>query len=502
MIIVLPAVIGLTTPAPARETRFDESANLPFVENRPTKETADALRDELRFQRATQSYLWALPLINTLGMKTGSEKVFGAGYNVLPIWKKRIDAKTLITTPNSDLLYAMSYVDLGKDGPLVMEAPPMLQGILLDFWQRPIPVDGGRFFGDVGLVGPDGGKGGRFLLLPPGYKGPVPEGYFVYRSATNNVFIFLRGFYEDPKNLTQAVAHLERTKIYPLNGAAGAKPMTFPDASGVPADMLPISDGSVFDHLKKLVDSEDADLADPDALGTLAAIGIIKGRPFNPDAHTRRILDQAAKTAYKISRVVGFEETVGGRSFRVYPDRRWLNPMADATPDNPKGSFADFSFKRTPGGYMDLDMRIWFFTNYYSISPGMSSQSPGQGAKYMIAFTDNEGRPLSGGGNYRLNLPPDIPAANFWSVTLYDAENGSGLANGRPFPSLGSRDKPVRNADGSTDLYLGPKTPQSKEANWLATVPGKGYFAVIRLYGPTQAAIDKSWKPGDIEIVK
>ena len=161
-----------------------------------------------------------MPLINTLGMQVGSEKAFGAGYNVLPIWKKRLDAKTLVTTPNSDVLYAMSYVDLGKDGPLVMEAPPELQGILDDYWQRPIPVDGGKFAGDVGLFGPDGGKGGKFLMLPPGYKGAVPEGYYVYRSATNNVFVFLRGFYEDPKNLTPAVEHLEKTKIYPLNGEA------------------------------------------------------------------------------------------------------------------------------------------------------------------------------------------------------------------------------------------------------------------------------------------
>ena len=255
---------------------WDEVSDLPFVENRPTKETAQALRDELLFQRATQTYLWALPLINTLGMKCGSEKVFGAGYNVLPIWKKRLDAKTLVTTPNSDVIYAMSYVDLGKDGPLVFEAPPKLQGILLDFWQRPIPVDGGKFFGDVGLPGPDGGKGGKFLLLPPGYKGAVPEGYFVYRSATNNVFIFLRSFYEDPKNLTPAVALIEQSKIYPLNGEANAKPMKFPDASGVPSNMLPASDGSAFDQLKQLVDSEGANLADPDALGMLARMGKLR----------------------------------------------------------------------------------------------------------------------------------------------------------------------------------------------------------------------------------
>lgn len=142
----------------AEIARFEALSGLPFSENRPTPETVRTLRDELLFQRATQAYLWALPLINTLGMKVGSEKTFGAGYNVLPVWKKRLDAKTLVTTPNSDVIYAMGYVDLGKDGPLVFEAPPNLQGILLDAWQRPIPVDGGTFFGDVGLPGPDAGR--------------------------------------------------------------------------------------------------------------------------------------------------------------------------------------------------------------------------------------------------------------------------------------------------------------------------------------------------------
>jgi hypothetical protein len=506
-IFITAALVGalamsrLTTQALAQETHFDKMANLPFAEGRPTKETAQILRDQLLFQRATQTYLWALPLINTLGMQVGSEKTFGAGYNVLPIWKQRLDAKTLVTTPNSDVLYAMSYVDLGKDGPLVMEAPPMLQGVLLDYWQRPIPVDGGKFFGDVGLAGPDAGKGGKFLLLPPAYKGSVPEGYFVYRSATNNVFIFLRGFFEDPKNLTPAVDHLERTKIYPLNDEAGAKPMKFPDSSGVPVNMLPISDGSAFDQLKLLLDREGDNLAGPDWLGMLAAIGIVKGQPFTPDALTREIFDWAAKTGYDTSRVLGFEEVVGGLSYMVYPDRHWTNPFADGTPSKPLGA-VNTSWMNTDGGYLALDARINFFTNYYSISPGMFSYTSGKGANYLIAFTDSEGAPLLGGNNYRLSLPPNIPAEIFWSVTLYDAENSSGLANGQPFPSLGSRDKPGQNADGSTDLYLGPQAPGGKAGNWLATVPGKGYFVVLRLYGPTKASFDKSWKPGDIEAVK
>jgi hypothetical protein len=143
-------------------------------------------------------------LINTLGMKVGSERAFSAGYNILPVWKKRLDAKTLVTTPSSDVIYAMSYLDLGKDGPMVFEAPPGLQGILLDFWRRPIrgpTIDGNAFFGDVGLPGPDAGRGGKFLILPPGYDKPAPDGYFVCRSGINNVFVFLRSFYQGSQQL-------------------------------------------------------------------------------------------------------------------------------------------------------------------------------------------------------------------------------------------------------------------------------------------------------------
>lgn len=489
---------ALTTPALAQPSRFEALANLPFAEGRPTPETARALQDELLFQRATQVYLWAMPLLNTLGMKEGSEKLFGQGYNILPVWKERLDARTLITTPNSDVLYAMGYVDLGRDGPLVFEAPPRMQGILLDVWQRPIPVDGGRFCGDVGLAGPDAGAGGKFLLLPPGYAGEAPPGYFVYRSGTNTVFVFLRALYQDPKDLTPVAALLEQSKLYPLGGEATARPMRFPDASGVAVDMLPRRDASAFDQLKRLVDSEGSSLAAPDWLGLLAAIGIVKGEPFAPDARTREILDQAARTAYAMSRVVGFKESVGGRSLIVYPDRRWLSPMAG-------GGSIDLSGLVKTGaddagsGYFDLDLRLWYFTNYYSVSPGMLSTIPGQGAQYLVAFTDKDGAPLSGGGSYRLTLPADVPAANFWSVTLYEAENGSGLANGQPFPSLGSRDQPAQRADGGTDLWFGPRPPQGASGNWIATVPGKGYFAVLRLYGPTEAALDRTWKPGDIE---
>src|SRR5258708_26338069 len=185
----------------------------------------------------------------------------------------------------------------------------------------------------------------------------------------------LRGLFEELKNVTPAVTHLELTKIYPLNGEATAKPMKFPDASGIPVNMLPISDGTVFEHLKRLVDSEGDDLAGPDWLGMLAAIGIVKDRPFAPDTHAKEILDQAAKAAYRMSRVIGFEQVVGGLSLKVYPDRHWANPIADGTPAKPYGHL-NLSWMNTAGGYRALHSPINFFTDYYSITPLMVSYTP------------------------------------------------------------------------------------------------------------------------------
>jgi hypothetical protein len=266
-------------------------ADSPFDMDRPTAETAALLRDELLFQRASQIYLWALPVINLYGMKEGSEAQFGAGYHVLPVFKKRLDAKTLITTPNSDVIYALSYVDVGKDGPLVFEAPPGLQGMFLDVWQRPITgptLDGKTYLGDIGLPGPDKGKGGNFLILPPGYTGYVPEGYYIYRSETNNVFVFLRTFFNHPNDLSKAVGLMEAVKIYPL-GSKDGKAMHYPDASGVPVNMLPRSDITAFEQLKRWLDSEVDTVADPDWRGTLETIGLVKGKPFQPDEATRAL---------------------------------------------------------------------------------------------------------------------------------------------------------------------------------------------------------------------
>ena len=496
----LTLTLMITTAAVAESARYSDLANLPFRQNYPTEKMTRQLNDELLFQRGVQSYLWALPAINMWAMKQASEARFLSGYNVLPVWKERLNAKTLVTTPNSDVIYAMGYVDVGLEGPLVIEVPPGQQGILDDFWQRPVPgptVDGRDFAGDVGFAGPDRGEGGKYLLLPPGYSGTVPDGYFVYRPLTNNVFVFWRAFFTDPKKLAEPVKLIERTRIYPLSKKDSAKPMQFPDASNVPVNMLFPADGSYFQMLSRFIDSEVVEPSNLDWRGMLAGIGIIKGQPFEPNEHVTAILDSAAKTAFRMSKVLAFDVILAKPAARIYQDRQWTTPILGGY--EPGGPELSLDFVWRDGGFRDLDARVNYFTNYYSISPGMLSKVPGKGAAYLIGFRDSAGNFYSGDKSYRLHLPAPVPAANFWSLTLYNALTASGLDNGQPFPSLNSHDHPGANADGSFDLYVGPSAPPGKEANWLKTVPGKGYFTILRLYGPTEAFLDQTWRPSDLE---
>jgi hypothetical protein len=229
----------------------------------------------------------------------------------LPIWKDRLNTRTKVTTPNSDVVYAMSYLDL-KDGPVVVEVPPKLQGMFDDFWHRPIA--------DVGFVGPDEGKGGKYLLLPPGYKGDPPDGYFTFRSPTYRVFLFWRGFLVKGKT-DAAVKIIEQTKVYPLGKKDTAPAMVYPNASEKASNMLVTRDTSYFENLKAFIDYEPVDREDFAMRGMMATLGIIKGQPFEPDARLKAILNRAADVAWKIASVQRFERRIPGT--KRYADRQY-----------------------------------------------------------------------------------------------------------------------------------------------------------------------------------
>ncbi len=482
--------------------RYKTLANVPFEHNYPTQETTRTLDEELYFQRAVQTYLWALPAVNMYAMKEGQARTFGEGYNIFAVFEHRLKTRTVITTPNSDVIYGLGFLDVGKDGPMVIDAPPGLQGLIDDFWHRPIEgpeVDGVKYFADIGLPGPDRGKGGKYLILPPSYDGSVNEDeYFVYHSRTNGVFVFLRGFFQDPNDLQPAVKNMEQIRVYPLDGEARA--MDFQHASEVDSNYLFADNASYFAMLDRFVQSEVVDDVDPYMHGMMAAIGIEKGRSFRPSQRQHELLDAAARAAWKMAKTISanFDREEKGI---WYEGRRWV-AHAKTDLDDFFHTYLNVAFNRLSTGHTDVNAKAFMFINYYSVSPGMISSRVGVGAKFLSSYKDATGDFLTGEHNYKLTLPADVPANLFWSVTVYDAKTAAGLNNGQDYPSIGARDMPIQNTDGSTELYFGPQPPEGMEKNWVGTVPGKGWFSVLRLYGPEQGFFDRTWIPGDFVKMK
>jgi hypothetical protein len=270
---------------PGIEVAAEEAAVPPLVKqinngNWLPQAEAESLRDELFYQRAVFAYMTMLPALNTIGMRDGSEATFGKGYNVLPIWKDRMDSRAWIPTPNGDVIYSLTFLDLKETGPLVVAAPHDVIGMFTDLFQRTIT--------DVGLIGPDRARGGLYLLLPPDYEGEIPQGYFAFKSKTYNVMLFFRTVMgkgataPDPK---QAVALAEQTRIYPLWASEkDVKPMEFPNGSGKRINMMYPVDNGYWTKLKEFVDYEPVSAIDPELRGVLASIGIVKGQPFEPTA--------------------------------------------------------------------------------------------------------------------------------------------------------------------------------------------------------------------------
>jgi hypothetical protein len=474
-------VAATCVSASAQQANWDALRQLPFRENYPTKETADRLHDEMLFHRATQVAGWSLPAMTLWYMKKGSEAQYGAGSNVLVIWKDRLSAETIVSTPNSDVIYAMGYIDLKADGPTVVEVPPKQQGILDDFWHRPLC--------DVGYVGPDKGEGGSYLLLPPDFEGEAPEGHFAFKSPTYNVFVFWRAFRDkETGDASEAVALMEQTRIYPLSEKDNPPPMKFPNGSGKPANMVYPRNFTYFEGLAEFVQQEAVDAEDWSMRGFMASLGIEKGKPFKPDDRMKEILSAGAEVGLKMCEALRFGDKLPKTKY--WPDRQWHNVL----------NVLDVEFKTD--SYINVDARIGMFMIGYSISPAMVMNMVGKGSKYPFAYRDADGDYLSGESSYKLRIPGPVPAENFWSITLYDASNASGLQNGQPFPSIGSLDKLTYNDDGTVDLYFGPKLPSGvPESNWRRTVAGKGWFVLFRLYSPAKAFFDGSWRPGDFEKI-
>jgi hypothetical protein len=477
--VSLSPVLAQDTPAPPLIKQLNNGNWLP-------KEEAEALRDELFYQRAVHAYMTMLPALNVIGMRDGSEAAFGKGYNVLPIWKDRMDSRAWVPTPNADVIYSMSYLDLKETGPLVVAAPPNVIGMFTDFFQRTIT--------DVGAIGPDRARGGLYLLLPPGNDGEVPQGYFTFKSPTYNVFLFFRTVMKKGENGPEpapAVALAEQTRIYPLWAMEkDVKPMQFPNGSGQRVNMMYPVDNTYWTKLKEFVDYEPVASIDPELRGVLASIGIVKGQPFEPTGRERELLQKAVETAPKMIMATRQLGRSDGRN-RYYKDRQYENTWAGATAEWLQDS------------YLDVNQRAAFFQIAYSSAPAMVMRTLDAGSKYPNTARDADGDFLNGSNTYRLHLPPHQPAALFWAVTAYNVTDGTMPETAQLLPSINGFNKIATNSDGSIDLWFGPKKPaDAPQSNWIQTVEGRNFLVALRLYGTGVQFFDQTWKPDDVVKVQ
>jgi hypothetical protein len=225
-------------------------------------------------------------------------------------------------------------------------------------------------------------------------------------------------------------------------------------------------------------------------MGQLASIGVEKGKPFAPDERMKKILTEAAAVGNATARTITFKSRIEDAYF--YPDGAWFTPFIGGS----------YEFLSQPG-VRNLDTRVMFHYYATGITPAMAFKRVGVGSAYAAATVDADKQPLDGSKTYKLHLPPNIPAKDFWSIVVYDNQTRSMLQTDHQFPSIGSEKKDiVINADSSVDVWFGPTAPEGHEANWVQTVPGKGWNVLIRLYGPLESWFDKSWKPGEFELVQ
>jgi len=445
----------------------------------PDTETAKKIYDNLDRSRALQAYLLAFPIVNQASMRA-TVRTFGPQNYTDVIWENLVDSKTVELTANDNTVYSFVWLDTHK-GPLVAEIPPMVLGLIDDFWYR--------WVADIGITGADKGKGGKYLILPPGYKGEVPDGYFVVRPSTYGNWMVFRSFIVDGSTKPGVEAVKKDLKIYQLSEAANPPEMKFVNVSGRPSNFVPPGDYSFWGLLNEVIQEEPSEGSDPTTLGLCASIGIQKDKPFNPDPRMKKILEDAARIGAVTARTIAYR--MRDRNGYYYPHSSWRLPF-----------FGGYKFEVSPG-VANLDGAIFFYYLATGVTPAMAEKMVGKGSQYPWTPTDANGNPFDGSKTYKLHLPPHIPAKDFWSVIVYDTQTRSMLQTDQRFPSVSSQKQNLLvNSDGSVDVYFGPKAPAGKENNWLQTIPGKGWFMILRLYGPLQPWFDKTWRPGEIELVE
>ena len=488
---LLVAVLASALAAISSQAQTAQSSPYGFERSYPAVGMVDRVHDASALRRAIEAYKFFYPTVSSEALWQ-ELLAAGAKINDRSLIMLSTPRQVFPTTADSDTPYAMGGFDLSTTGPLVVEMPAgPLVGFLNDAHMR--------WVHDLGRPGQDKGEGGRHLILPPGFAGEVPQGYFVGRAEAKNVRLFIRS---SPVrgDVAQAIRSFDAVRIYPLSAARRRPVHQFFDTSRqtdrhMYFPLLAWKDSfEYWQQLKKVIDEETVISEFRPMYGMLASVGIVKGQPFAPDARMREILSVAARTAVEEMRTLNYANRIPDRIY--WSDRKWELLIVRSTTREYDGFGAP--------SFIDFDARGYFSFQAWATSPAMGMQTEGPSSMYsmyLAAYRDSTGALLDGGKTYKLTIPQPVPADHFWSTTLYDVDSRSQIATVQNKAVPSSRYSFQLDPDRSLDLYFGPTAPVGKEAQWVKTIPGKGWFNYFRIYGPQAAAFDGRWKLPDIELV-
>ncbi|WP_136481903.1 DUF1254 domain-containing protein [Cognatitamlana onchidii] len=452
---------------------------LEFTDGLPNEATVNKAYDFLTVSRGVQAFLNGMPAASIYAMLEGLKDA-GVKPGDIATFENLMDARTLFLTANSSTPYILAEIDL-KNGPVVVEIAQPVLGFVNDAFFHHLA--------DLGITGKDKGAGGKYLFIGPDYEGEVPNDYITVNSKTYRHWMLLR-LVSKPEEAKVAMNKFKETfNCYPLSEAENKPKQNFIDLSGQQVNTIHANDYEFYNELNAVIQYEPATAFNEELVGLFASVGIKKGNSFSPNEHTKSLLEEAVAIGNVSARSLCYRPR--NESAYFYEDRQWYSSFS--------GGVHDFM----NNGEMVLDDRIMFHYMATGITPAMAAPAVGTGSVYAFTAHDSEANYLDGSKTYKVTLPAPIPAKDFWSFVVYSNQHRSMLETDQKSAGIDNLNPDVKtNKDGSYTIWFGPKAPEGHENNWVQTMTGKGYSVLLRLYGPLATWFNKTWRPGDFELVK